>query len=69
MSFENVRDKTLAWIWQESSSFQKFVRRWMRSRPQLIAAAKTSAGRCFLLAGGLGIPCRAHWRHRGNGGR
>jgi len=24
MSFENVRDKTLAWIWQESSSFQKF---------------------------------------------
>ena len=24
MSFENVRDKTLNWIWQESSSFQKF---------------------------------------------
>ena len=24
MSFENVREKTLAWIWQESSSFQKF---------------------------------------------
>jgi PqqA peptide cyclase len=24
MSFENVREKTLEWIWQESSSFQKF---------------------------------------------
>jgi len=24
MSFENVREKSLAWIWQESSSFQKF---------------------------------------------
>jgi pyrroloquinoline quinone biosynthesis protein E len=24
MSFENVREKTLGWIWQESSSFQKF---------------------------------------------
>jgi PqqA peptide cyclase len=24
MSFENVRDKTLQWIWQESSSFQRF---------------------------------------------
>jgi pyrroloquinoline quinone biosynthesis protein E len=24
MSFENVREKPLAWIWQESSSFQKF---------------------------------------------
>jgi PqqA peptide cyclase len=24
ISFENVREKTLAWIWQESSSFQKF---------------------------------------------
>src|SRR5579871_456970 len=24
LSFENVREKTLAWIWQESSSFQRF---------------------------------------------
>jgi pyrroloquinoline quinone biosynthesis protein E len=24
LSFENVREKTLEWIWQESSSFQKF---------------------------------------------
>jgi pyrroloquinoline quinone biosynthesis protein E len=24
MSFENVREKTLAWIWQESSSFRRF---------------------------------------------
>jgi PqqA peptide cyclase len=24
MSFENVRDKTLEWIWQESSSFRRF---------------------------------------------
>lgn len=24
MSFENVQDKTLEWIWQESSSFQRF---------------------------------------------
>jgi pyrroloquinoline quinone biosynthesis protein E len=24
LTFENVRDKTLAWIWQESSSFQRF---------------------------------------------
>jgi len=24
MSFENVREKTLEWIWQESSSFRKF---------------------------------------------
>ena len=24
MSFENVRDKSLAWIWQESASFQRF---------------------------------------------
>jgi pyrroloquinoline quinone biosynthesis protein E len=24
LSFENVREKTLAWIWQESSSFRKF---------------------------------------------
>jgi pyrroloquinoline quinone biosynthesis protein E len=24
LSFENVRDKTLEWIWRESSSFQRF---------------------------------------------
>ena len=24
LSFENVREKTLSWIWQESSSFQRF---------------------------------------------
>ena len=31
MSFENVREKTLQWIWQESSSFQRFRgEEWMQ---------------------------------------
>jgi pyrroloquinoline quinone biosynthesis protein E len=56
MSFENVRDKTLAWIWQESSSFQKFRREdWMQEPCRSCDRRGEDFGGCrcqaFLLAG------------------
>ena len=56
MSFENVRDKTLAWIWQESSSFQKFRGEdWMPEPCRSCDRRGEDFGGCrcqaFLLAG------------------
>ena len=56
MSFENVRDKTLAWIWQESSSFQKFRGEdWMQEPCRSCDRRGEDFGGCrcqaFLLAG------------------
>ena len=56
LSFENVREKTLDWIWQESESFRKFRgEEWMRE-PCRSCERRTedfSGCRCqaFLLAG------------------
>ena len=56
MSFENVRDKTLAWIWQESTSFQKFRGEdWMPEPCRSCDRRTEDFGGCrcqaFLLAG------------------
>ncbi len=56
MSFENVRDKTLARIWQESSSFQKFRGEdWMQEPCRSCDRRGEDFGGCrcqaFLLAG------------------
>ena len=56
MSFENVRDKTLAWIWQESSSFQQFRGEdWMPEPCRTCDRRGEDFGGCrcqaFLLAG------------------
>jgi pyrroloquinoline quinone biosynthesis protein E len=56
MSFENVRDKTLAWIWQESWSFQRFRGQdWMPEPCRSCDRRSEDFGGCrcqaFLLAG------------------
>jgi pyrroloquinoline quinone biosynthesis protein E len=56
ISFENVREKTLAWIWQESSSFQRFRgERWMPEPCRSCDRRTEDFGGCrcqaFLLAG------------------
>jgi PqqA peptide cyclase len=56
MSFENVRENTLQWIWQESSSFQKFRgERWMPEPCRSCERRTEDFGGCrcqaFLLAG------------------
>ncbi len=56
MSFENVREKTLQWIWQESSSFRKFRGdEWMPEPCRSCDRRTEDFGGCrcqaFLLAG------------------
>jgi PqqA peptide cyclase len=56
MSFENVREKTLDWIWQESSSFRKFRgEEWMPEPCRSCDRRTEDFGGCrcqaFLLAG------------------
>jgi pyrroloquinoline quinone biosynthesis protein E len=56
MSFENVREKTLAWIWQESSSFRRFRGEdWMPEPCRSCQRRTEDFGGCrcqaFLLAG------------------
>jgi pyrroloquinoline quinone biosynthesis protein E len=56
MSFENVREKKLAWIWQKSSSFQKFRGEdWMPEPCRSCDRRTEDFGGCrcqaFLLAG------------------
>ena len=56
MSFENVREKTLAWIWQESSSFHRFRGEdWMPEPCRSCERRTEDFGGCrcqaFLLAG------------------
>jgi pyrroloquinoline quinone biosynthesis protein E len=56
LSFENVREKTLAWIWQESSSFRKFRgEEWMPEPCRSCDRRGEDFGGCrcqaFLLAG------------------
>ena len=56
LSFENVREKTLEWIWQESSSFQKFRGEdWMPEPCRSCDRRTEDFGGCrcqaFLLAG------------------
>lgn len=55
-SFENVREKTLEWIWQESSSFQRFRGEdWMQEPCRTCDRRSEDFGGCrcqaFLLAG------------------
>jgi pyrroloquinoline quinone biosynthesis protein E len=56
LTFENVREKTLAWIWQESSSFQRFRGEdWMPEPCRSCDRRSEDFGGCrcqaFLLAG------------------
>ena len=56
LSFENVRDKTLEWIWQESSSFRRFRgEEWMPEPCRSCDRRSEDFGGCrcqaFLLAG------------------
>ena len=56
LSFENVREKTLQWIWQESSSFQQFRgEEWMPEPCRSCERRTEDFGGCrcqaFLLAG------------------
>jgi pyrroloquinoline quinone biosynthesis protein E len=56
LSFENVREKTLAWIWQESSSFRRFRgEEWMPEPCRSCDRRSDDFGGCrcqaFLLAG------------------
>ena len=56
LSFENVRDKTLEWIWQESTSFQRFRgEEWMSEPCRSCDRRTEDFGGCrcqaFLLAG------------------
>jgi PqqA peptide cyclase len=56
MSFENVRDKTLEWIWQESASFRRFRgEEWMPEPCRSCDRRSEDFGGCrcqaFLLAG------------------
>jgi PqqA peptide cyclase len=56
LSFENVRDKTLQWIWHESSSFQRFRgEEWMPEPCRSCDRRMEDFGGCrcqaFLLAG------------------
>jgi pyrroloquinoline quinone biosynthesis protein E len=56
LSFENVREKSLEWIWQESSSFQRFRgEEWMQEPCRSCDRRTEDFGGCrcqaFLLAG------------------
>src|SRR5579859_4212749 len=56
LSFENVREKSLDWIWQESTSFRKFRgEEWMREPCRSCERRTEDFGGCrcqaFLLAG------------------
>jgi pyrroloquinoline quinone biosynthesis protein E len=56
LSFENVRDKTLEWIWQESDSFRRFRgEEWMHEPCRTCDRRTEDFGGCrcqaFLLAG------------------
>jgi pyrroloquinoline quinone biosynthesis protein E len=56
LSFENVREKTLEWIWQESSSFERFRGEdWMQELCRTCDRRTEDFGGCrcqaFLLAG------------------
>jgi pyrroloquinoline quinone biosynthesis protein E len=56
MSFENVREKTLEWIWQESASFERFRgEEWMPEPCRSCDRRSEDFGGCrcqaFLLAG------------------
>jgi pyrroloquinoline quinone biosynthesis protein E len=56
LSFENVREKTLEWIWQESSSFERFRGEdWMQEPCRTCDRRTEDFGGCrcqaFLLAG------------------
>jgi len=56
LSFENVREKALEWIWQESSSFQRFRgEEWMPEPCRSCDRRTEDFGGCrcqaFLLAG------------------
>jgi pyrroloquinoline quinone biosynthesis protein E len=60
MSFENVREKTLEWIWQESSSFRKFRGEdWMPEPCRSCDRRTDDFGGCrcqaFLLAGDAAV--------------
>jgi pyrroloquinoline quinone biosynthesis protein E len=60
MSFENVREKTLEWIWQESSSFRKFRGEdWMPEPCRSCDRRTEDFGGCrcqaFLLAGDAAV--------------
>ena len=68
LSFENVREKTLEWIWQESSSFQRFRGEdWMADLAAVaIAAPKISAAaaaRHFCWPGTPWLPIRPARSH------
>jgi PqqA peptide cyclase len=58
LTFENVREKTLEWIWQESASFQKFRgEEWMPEPCRSCERRTEDFGGCrcqaFLLAGDM----------------
>ena len=60
MSFENARDKTLQWIWNESSSFQRFRgEEWMPEPCRSCDRRAEDFGGCrcqaFLLAGDANV--------------
>jgi PqqA peptide cyclase len=60
MSFENVRENTLQWIWQESSSFQSFRgEQWMPEPCRSCERRTEDFGGCrcqaFLLAGDAAV--------------
>lgn len=60
MTFENVREKTVEWIWQESSSFQKFRgEAWMPDPCRSCERRVEDFGGCrcqaLLLAGSAGV--------------
>lgn len=60
MSFENVREKRLEWIWQESASFQRFRgEEWMPEPCRGCERRKEDFGGCrcqaFLLAGDAAV--------------
>jgi len=60
MSYENVRDKTLEWIWQESPSFQRFRGEdWMPAPCRSCERRTEDYGGCrcqaFLLAGDAAV--------------
>ncbi len=60
LSFENVRDKTLEWIWRESSSFQQFRgESWMPEPCRSCDRRTEDFGGCrcqaFLLAGDANV--------------
>ncbi len=60
MSFENVREKTLEWIWQESASFRRFRgEEWMPEPCRSCDRRSEDFGGCrcqaFLLAGDAAV--------------